>query len=235
MRARTPAGFTLIELLVVIAIISILSAILFPVYSRTRERAHQAQCMSNLRQLAVAFMMYADDNDGFYPGGYDYDNIEYHADWDPWQWTLAFEATLPYYNEPDILNCPTGPEFDFGEGLDRRIVNVAYNEYLYFGGWHSEAALNRAPGKLTRIAILGDCRFPGVFNDWTDDEYAPLEAAPGMARIQYANDEGEPRHNGSNFAFGDGHVERVDVRKFVHDEEAGLQWPIVNPENRRPF
>lgn len=56
-------GFTLIELLVVIAIIAILSAILFPVFAQAREKARQTACLSNLKQLGTAWMMYTQDND----------------------------------------------------------------------------------------------------------------------------------------------------------------------------
>ena len=51
-------GFTLIELLVVIAIIAILAAILFPVFSRAREQARKAACLSNLKQIGTGLMMY---------------------------------------------------------------------------------------------------------------------------------------------------------------------------------
>src|SRR5438270_674257 len=60
-------GFTLIELLVVIAIIAILAAILFPVFAQAREKARQAACQSNLKQLGLAAMMYTQDYDGTYP------------------------------------------------------------------------------------------------------------------------------------------------------------------------
>jgi len=56
-------GFTLIELLVVIAIIAILMAILFPALKRAREQGRRAVCLSNLKQLALAWIMYADEND----------------------------------------------------------------------------------------------------------------------------------------------------------------------------
>jgi len=56
-------GFTLIELLVVIAIIAILAAILFPVFARAREKARQASCLSNIKQLALGMLMYVEDYD----------------------------------------------------------------------------------------------------------------------------------------------------------------------------
>ncbi|HJN14136.1 MAG TPA: prepilin-type N-terminal cleavage/methylation domain-containing protein [Armatimonadota bacterium] len=56
-------GFTLIELLVVIAIIAILAAILFPVFARAREKARQASCQSNLKQIALTELMYVQDYD----------------------------------------------------------------------------------------------------------------------------------------------------------------------------
>lgn len=62
-------GFTLIELLVVIAVISILAAILFPVFARARESARRASCLSNLKQIGLGFMMYVQDYDERYPFG----------------------------------------------------------------------------------------------------------------------------------------------------------------------
>ena len=68
MNIKATRGFTLVELLVVIAIIGILSALLFPALSSARERARRTQCVNNLKELAIAFQSYADDNGDQLPG-----------------------------------------------------------------------------------------------------------------------------------------------------------------------
>lgn len=64
---RSRSAFTLIELLVVIAIIAILAAILFPVFSQAREKAREASCASNLKQIGTGFTMYTQDYDEQFP------------------------------------------------------------------------------------------------------------------------------------------------------------------------
>src|ERR1035441_2884399 len=68
-------GFTLLELLTVVATIGILAALLFPVLGKAKTKAQRTTCLSNLRQLSVAWMLYADDNHGFLAESYPLDNL----------------------------------------------------------------------------------------------------------------------------------------------------------------
>src|SRR5713101_5764466 len=67
MRRSENRGFTLIELLVVVAVIAILAAFLFPTFAQARERSRQAVCLSNLRQIGSALVMYLQDYDDHLP------------------------------------------------------------------------------------------------------------------------------------------------------------------------
>lgn len=101
-------GFTLIELLVVMAIIAILASVLFPVLAQARAKARQSQCMSNLRQIAIAAQLYLQDYDErFFPAYYigqggqtQPNNYGYFF----WPWLLC-----PYTQAFNLFWCPDEP------------------------------------------------------------------------------------------------------------------------------
>ncbi|MBU0607299.1 MAG: DUF1559 domain-containing protein [Armatimonadetes bacterium] len=106
-------GFTLIELLVVIAIIAILAAILFPVFAKAREKARQSNCSSNVKQMVLGFLQYAQDYDETFPG-----SGAAFADPFPYgiwirkttganTWDVAGGAIYPYVKNAQIFMCPS--------------------------------------------------------------------------------------------------------------------------------
>jgi prepilin-type N-terminal cleavage/methylation domain-containing protein/prepilin-type processing-associated H-X9-DG protein len=114
---RKRSGFTLIELLVVIAIIAILAAILFPVFAQARDRARAASCLSNLKQMGTAWMMYAQDYDERFPqsnpavstdsttNAHDCRTMKDRGNYGGWIGNLL----MPYTKNSTIFQCPSNP------------------------------------------------------------------------------------------------------------------------------
>lgn len=110
-------GFTLIELLVVIAIIAILAAILFPVFAKAREKARQAACLSNMKQMGLGLMMYVQDYDDTFPPYIGWNATESwilngHFKIDPGSGTLNnhwtwMDLVQPYINNWNVYKCPS--------------------------------------------------------------------------------------------------------------------------------
>jgi prepilin-type N-terminal cleavage/methylation domain-containing protein len=99
---KTYAAFTLIELLVVIAIIAILAAILFPVFARARENARKISCVSNLKQLGTAVIMYAQDYDEYLPN-----NHSGKRDTMLWNDLSGSGLLDPYLKNKQVWFCPS--------------------------------------------------------------------------------------------------------------------------------
>ncbi len=161
-RDRSAAAFTLIELLVVIAIIAILAAILFPVFAKAREKARQSSCASNVKQMGLAFLQYAQDYDETLPG-VRFGTGSYPQDvWpDPTNhggWTrVFFVAVAPYIKSVQIYECPS----DAGSGhrwYDALGMSYGYNEYLYNSnyGHNKLAALSSYQAGITDIALVSE-------------------------------------------------------------------------------
>lgn len=110
---RKHSGFTLIELLVVIAIIAILAAILFPVFSRARERARQTKCLANLRQLAIGMRQYMDDHNSRAPSAgiqefFDPNNCDWCGTQRVSGEVYIHKGSLwPYVRTREVYVCPT--------------------------------------------------------------------------------------------------------------------------------
>jgi prepilin-type N-terminal cleavage/methylation domain-containing protein/prepilin-type processing-associated H-X9-DG protein len=219
-------GFTLIELLVVIAIIAILAAILFPVFAQAREKARQATCLSNLKQVGSALMMYVQDYDERYPifsfaNCYQgYDAI----------WTTEI---MPYTKNERVFVCPSiDPPYSTTNGAARGAKWVA----------------GTCPGGVptsymmaSYMANRGQAEIPAVSNQvyvfdgvggsdlWAATQVCGAErgsadARGWICRFLMAH------NNGSSVLFADGHAKWFNGRAIEWRGAGGQLKPSnVNP------
>ena len=176
------SGFTLIELLVVIAIIAILAAILFPVFAKAREKARQTSCLSNLKQLALATLMYAQDYDEKFPQtNFWYQYVANPADFPG---GTHWPCIQPYIKNMQILACPSGQVSMFntygtnygvaretgidcsgGPGVSMAVFQYPSTDVLYFdqtewAGCHQVARVGLRHNGGTNIAFIdGHCKW----------------------------------------------------------------------------
>jgi prepilin-type N-terminal cleavage/methylation domain-containing protein/prepilin-type processing-associated H-X9-DG protein len=185
-RRVTLRAFTLIELLVVIAIIAILAAILFPVFAQAREKARQASCASNLKQVGTAWTMYSQDYDekiaqANNPAGWDHcPTMPGRSQFGGWEGNLL----KPYIKNSKVFVCPSVPGQTINNyptcklegtpggtpGLDYYLESYAYN-YVSMERW--DCATSASVGKnLSAIPAPADAM---VFWDsttaWSDCGY----------------------------------------------------------------
>jgi len=147
-------GFTLIELLVVIAIIAILAAILFPVFAKVREKARQTSCLSNEKQLGLAFAQYEQDYDETNPA-----DTNIYADEHGWA-----EELYPYVKSAGLYICPDDANhatYDniISYGMNGNLMQ-AYNGYGIPSKPGATLAGESAPASTVLLfEAEGDCYF----------------------------------------------------------------------------
>ncbi|MBC8101143.1 MAG: DUF1559 domain-containing protein [Cytophagales bacterium] len=224
---RTPSGFTLIELLVVIAILAILAALLFPVFAQAREKARQSSCASNLRQIAMAGLMYAQDYDETLPV-YTYDYRTYWVGYKASSSVLMDKSRgliTPYIQSGEIQRCPS---YTDGENLGG--TGYGINSQLTF----TQATFGKAtPSALAELSqpaetiFFGEAGIPGFPVPGIIGETIQIDPPYfwPLPTIHF-------RHQGfSNFAFCDGHLKPIKREAFA----APLPISEQNPAQKIKF
>jgi prepilin-type N-terminal cleavage/methylation domain-containing protein len=185
-------GFTLIELLVVITIIGILAAMLFPTFGGIREKGQRTACISNLRQLYTAMMLYCNDNDGRTPIGVIGGN-----------WTNCWREEIePYHNNHKIYLCPAAPA-----AAKNRYSHANYGINAYIGENPNSIHLSQVsrPDQTIAIGENGDGDWvvePRNESPWTVPSPGPWPN-PGWMYPIHAN--------GSCVVFMDGHASWISI------------------------
>ena len=214
MRARK--GFTLIELLVVIAIIAILMAILMPAMSRVKEQGRRSTCLSNLKQLTLGWIMYADENDDMLVNG---DTGEYgiHSDQTPWvlaDWRSGMTnrqkidaikngAMWPYVKELRLYKCPTVTKIVRGGTHEDIMRTYSVSDAMNCKDWPSmNAKLIKKrleiPNPAYRIVFVDDGgTITSALGGWT--VYVTEERWWDPPPVRHGD--------GTTFSFADGHSE----------------------------
>jgi prepilin-type N-terminal cleavage/methylation domain-containing protein/prepilin-type processing-associated H-X9-DG protein len=236
---RRQGAFTLIELLVVIAI---LAAILFPVFAQAREQARKTSCLSNVKQLGLSFMMYAQDYDETLPA-IPFGDCPTCWPWAAWpgtaDWTGVFKVGVaPYIKNNQIFQCPSATEVDRWSGTNG--LSYCYSEYLYKKnqGWSKLAALGNAPEGVANVSMLSECFSSGIYMDWEGDGPQVDGVTDGLNRIRHHTwNPWRPNHDGTNIGYADGHAKflaKGSIRSYRMPSgwSDNRQRPVVWPGSR---
>jgi prepilin-type N-terminal cleavage/methylation domain-containing protein/prepilin-type processing-associated H-X9-DG protein len=219
-------AFTLIELLVVIAITAIMAAILFPVFAAAREQARMASCLSNMRQMALAVHMYAQDYDEQTPPNIDYvpdfanpdpaTRMKADGPWRPnYLWCLQ-----AYLKNQQIQACPS-----LGSAFDSGVEPTPFSRTSYMGNGAIMGASLAAVPAPAGVVFLQEWRWLGRVawlrpgcdsptNCWGWCWWAP-DGKPGFSYHHM---------KGANFVYLDGHA-RYRKNTALRSGDFGLNPP----------
>jgi prepilin-type N-terminal cleavage/methylation domain-containing protein/prepilin-type processing-associated H-X9-DG protein len=235
-------GFTLIELLVVIAIIAILAAMILPALAKAKQKAQGISCLGNQKQLTLAWVMYADDNNGKlvpnHDGGVTSVDLSWVLGWLDFTVNNAANTNLnylrnskigPYTKNAGIYKCPADvyPCKEFGQ-LMPRVRSVGMNGFIEGGayvGEHDAYSSHWYNGYWSYQKMV-DIKNPAPDHLWVFVDEHPDSINDGWTIMNPTDpnnwtDLPASYHNGAcGFGFGDGHAE---IRKWV---EGSTKVPV---------